>query len=625
MPGFWGRLLDIDLSSQRHKIYEIPGLIYRMFIGGRGLATWILWRELGDKWEDIDPLGPENILLVLTGPLTGYYPGGVKVIISGKSPQSNGVVGSAVSTELSIHLKAAGYDGLIIRGVSKDPVYLYIDDEKIEYRDASRIWGKDAIETLKYLREDTKIDFRREGAKPWPPSIYIGPAGENLVRTASVNAKWTHGAGYGGYGAVFGSKKLKAIVVRGRGPLPEVSDSEKFLSLRKEIISLIMKDYHMKHWGTPLGIYYTGATTSSEPIRNWQEEWHNVREFSHWELETKYWVRRYWSDYSCPLSCMKVSYVEDNGEIYLTDGPDYEMAAYLGSNLGIFDIKSVIKLSAEADRLGLCGIQTGNVMGFAFELFEKGIITKDDLGYELRWGDYECAKKLMNDITYRRGFGKILAEGTYRAALQIAKLKGLDPSEVLKYAVQSKGIGIGAHGIRSKADYPQPIAYVASVQGGDHTSVAGLPINTQESETWKVFLDSAVICMFTGFNVPEEKILDILNAVTGWRVSKEELYREIGPRILSIQRILLLLGGPDIYWDPRVHDENPKKFYEPLPSGPFKGWRADPEEVRKLKIQYFNELGWDEYGIPREETLNKLGIGYVSSAVKKIKKRLGLE
>lgn len=622
MYGYWGKLLDVDLNSGGFKIVKLPQTIIRKFVGGRGLAAWLLWRELGNKWEFVDPLGSENILLVLTGPLTGYYPG-VKLAISGKSPQSNGVIGSTVSSELAIELKAAGYDGIIIRGSSKDPVYLYIDDDKIELRDASKLWGKTSLELLKSLREELKTDYSREGANTWPASIYIGPAGENLVRTAAVNARWTHGAGYGGYGAVMGSKKLKAVVVKGRGPLPPVAKMDEFHKVRNHIIDILANKVHtFKLWGTPSEYFFAGNRKSSEPIKNWQEEWHNRLEFSHHELETRIWIKRYWSDWGCPLSCMKVSLVHLDGSYYVTDGPDYEMGAYLGSNLGIFNPKEFTALSALADLLGQCGIQVGNVMGLAFELYQRGILTKEDVGYELEWGNFKAASRLMADISYRRGIGEILAEGTYRASLKIAKKKGLKPEDVLKYAVQVKGVGIGAHGIRSRADYPQPIAYAANVQGGDHTSVSGLPTKTQASESWKAFLDSAVICMFNAIGVPEELIINMLNAVTGWNLTRVELYEDIGPRILTLQRVLLLLGGPDVFWDPRIHDDNPPRFYEPLPSGPFAGMKADANEVRELKLKYFRELGWDELGLPTSETLDKLDLRELKDCIERIKKRL---
>lgn len=619
--GFWGRLLEVDLSTGKTGEYRIPEEAYRRFIGGRGLATWILWRELGSRWPEVDPLGHDNILLFLTGPITGYYPG-VKMVVSGKSPQSNGVVGSTLSSEVAVHLKAAGYDGLLVRGRADSPVYIYIEDDRVEVRDASRLWGTRGTEFLRKLYEEVKPDWK-DGATPWPPTLYIGPAGENLVRTAVVMANYTHAAGYGGYGAVMGSKNLKAVVVRGKGALPKVADPEKLLSLRRELLSKLSGKHGLRYWGTAAGLYYCGVETSSEPVRNWQEEWHDRREFSVMRLEAEVWRRRFWADWGCPVACMKVSVVGEGGGAYVTDAPDYEMGAYLGANLGIFDVREAALLSAVADDLGLCGIQTGNVLGFAFELYEKGILTLSDVGYELRWGDSRTVRRLLEDIAYRRGIGKVLAEGTYRAARIIAGMKGLSEDEVLRYAVQVKGIGVGAHGVRSKKDYPQPIAYAASVQGGDHTSVAGVPADSSESESWAVLIDSLVACMFLA--VEEEVMIDYLNAVTGWDVTKEEVYKEIGPRTLALQRILLLLGGPDAYWDPRIHDDNPPRFYEPLPSGPYKGAKADREEVERMKREYYEGLGWDEHGIPREETLKKLGLEDAVEAVRLVKRRLGLE
>ncbi|MEM1961966.1 MAG: aldehyde ferredoxin oxidoreductase C-terminal domain-containing protein [Sulfolobales archaeon] len=609
--GSWGRLLRVDLSTGRMSTEEIHPMTYRMYVGGRGLATYLLWRELGRKWRDVDPLGPENILTVLTGPLTGYYPG-IKLVVSGKSPQSGGVVGSAVSSHVAYAIKAAGYDGIVVSGASRDPVYLYVKDDSVEVRDASKLWGLRGLELVRALRDDVGRDL---------PSLYIGPAGENLVRTAAVMARWFHAAGYGGYGAVMGSKRLKAIVVEGSGPLPPVANRDDFAKLRYEVIDKVAARTTFRRWGTTSGLWRVGYETSSEPIRNWQEEWHNREEFSHAPIERKHWVKNPWADWGCPLACMKVSRAVVDGVIYLTDGPDYEMGAYLGSNLGLFEVDKVIALSAIADDLGLCGIQVGNVVGFAVELFERGMLTEDDVGYTLRWGDFKSLKKLLEDIAYRRGFGAVLAEGVYRSAVEIAKRKRLPVEDVLKYAVQVKGIGVGAHGIRSRKDYPQPIAYAASVQGGDHTSVAGLPANSEESEVWSAFLDSAVICMFT--SVEEDTVLKFLNAVTGWSVTKDELYGTIGPRILSLQRILLLLGGPDVRWDPRKHDDNPPRFYEPLPTGPYAGSLVPREEVSKNLVEYYRQLGWDDLGIPTEETLRKLGLYDAVDVVRALRRELG--
>lgn len=600
MKGVWKHILEVDLSTGKHRVLELDEKVYEMFIGGRGFATYYLAKNYGEKWRELDPLSPENPLIVATGPLTGYYPG-IKMVISGKSPQSCGVVGSAISSEVAVELKASGYDAIVVKGASEQPVYLYIEDGKAEVRDARDLWGLTGRVLVEKLAE---ISRKEHGLERPPAAIYIGPAGENRVRTAVVMSKLAHAAGYGGYGAVMGAKKLKAILVKGHGKLPEVADPAKLAELWKKAVSVLADRLkRFRQWGTTFGNWYHGYHTSSTPVKNWQEEWHDKKEFSPAGFEERVWVKNPWADFGCPVGCMKVSRVRLGGRVYLTDGPDYEMAAYLGANLGVFKPEDATRLSAVADDLGLCGIQTGNAAGFAVELYERGVLTREDVGYELKWGDADALEKLLNDIAYRRGFGSILAEGTYRAALAVSKLKGVD---ALKYAVQVKGIAVGAHGIRSGKDYPQSIAYAGSVQGGDHTSVAGLPAKSTESELWFAFLDSAVVCMF--LDLGEQVLADYLAAVSGWDKGVEGIY-EASARIVTLQRLLLLIGGPDVKWVPEVHDDNPEKFYEPLPTGPYRGQSASREVVKEKLKQYYRELGWDERGVPTLETMKELGLG----------------
>ncbi|MCK5631947.1 aldehyde ferredoxin oxidoreductase, partial [Candidatus Bathyarchaeota archaeon] len=208
------------------------------------------------------------------------------------------------------------------------------------------------------------------------------------------------------------------------------------------------------------------------------------------------------------------------------------------------------------------------------------------------------------------------AQGTYRAALKIAELKKLD---VLQYAVQSKGIGIGAHGIRSGKDYPHIISYACSVQGGDHTSIASLPFHGSGSELWHIFNDSAVFCNFNSFGLRRKVILDFYEAVTGEELTQEEWCNFRGLRILQLQRAMLLLGGPDLKWSPKIHDDNPPRFYEPLASGPYKGRTVQKAKVLKAKQKYYGEAGWDENGIPTSESLRRLGLENVDTALGKLR------
>ena len=626
MPcGFIGKIVDIDLSREKISFMHIDEDIMQKWFGGRGLGVYILWRELGHIWEEIDPLGEENILLLLTGPLTGYYPG-MKIVIMGKSPESNGVVGSAISTEIGIELKAAGYDGIIIRGKAEKPKYIVIHDETIEILDATKFWGmagKDLLINLMKEAYDKIIKAENRKGKPKEPGIiYIGPAGEQKVRFAAVMSKWTHAAGYGGYGAVMGSKNLKAIVVKGTGPLPKIYDLQKYKEMLREIYKKIFENVTFRSWGTGAGAFRVGAVTSSEPIKNWQEEWHNNWEISVANFEARCWIKRFWGDYGCPVTCMKISYI-GHGKYKgaLTDAPDYELAAYLGTNLGIFEPEKIVYLSWLVDEYGLDGINTGNILGFVAELYERGIISENDLGgIRPIWGDVDAFAELIKMIVYRKNLGNILAEGIYRASKIISKIKNQD---VMRYAVHVKGIGVGAHGVRSKLDYTGPLSYTVSVQGGDHTSVAALPAVSPTGELKAIFDDSAVICMFTSW-LGFDTLMEFTRAITGWNIDTEKWTREIGLRILHMQRILLLLGGPDEYWDPRMDDDNPPRFYEPLPTGPYMGKKITKEEVEKLKKQYYEEVGYDQNGVPKEEYLRKLGIEDAIGALKRIKSRLGI-
>ncbi len=620
IKGYAGKFLEIDLSSGKISETKFSDEILKDYVGGRGLATKILWDRLGSKWEQTDPLAPENLLLFLTGPLTGFFPGG-RTCVSGKSPQSNGVVGSTVAGEFGVELKCAGYDGIIVAGEAEKPVCIFVKDSDVEIRDAAHIWGKDAKQTVAVLtrecRELLHERFPQKGEWKEPAILYIGPAGENKVRTAIVAAKWTHAAGYGGYGAVMGSKKLKAVVVKGSGPLPEVADMEKVKQLIHTVCEEVYESELWRRWGTGSAGYSVGAKTSSEPVRNWQEEWHDEKSFGVDQFENRVWVKQYWGDFGCPTTCLKVAVVK-KGKFKgaITDNPDYELQAYLGTNLGVFTPEENVFLACLIDDLGLCGIQTGNVMGFAAELFQRGILTKEDLdGLELKWGDVEAFAALAKKIAFREGVGDLLAEGTYRAALKIGEKKKRD---VLQYAVQSKGIGIGAHGIRSRKDYPEIYSYACSVQGGDHTSTACLPLDDFRSELVMIFNDSAVYCYFNIFGVPRQVKFDFYKAVTGIELTQEDWVNNKAMKILQLQRIMLLLGGPDFKWNPKVHDDNPPRFYEPLPSGPYKGKSVEKAEVRKEVMRYYEAVGWDEDGIPKPETLKRLGLDYAEKALDRL-------
>ena len=610
--GYTGKFTEVNLTSSCITDVSLDEMVLRQYLGGRGLATKILWDRLGGQWSHIDPLGAENLFLVLAGPLTGYMLGS-RICVSGKSPASNGITGSTASGEFPVEFRCAGFDGLIITGRAESPVYLLVTDGQVEIRDATKLWGLDGKQTTQAITKEVRglMQTRRPDFGLWkePGIIYIGPAGENLVRNAAVMQKWTHACGYGGYGAVMGSKHLKAVVAKGTGPLPAVAHPKALPPLLQKTYDEIFVDPQRGFWGTGAAGYSTGAEASSEPVRNWQEEWHDEKSIGVINLETRNWVKRYWSDFGCPRACMKLATVR-SGPLKgaITDNPDYELEAYCGTNLGIFDPDGVVYVSSVVDDLGLSGINSANTMGFAAELYQRNILTTEDFdGIAPTWGDAAAMGELAKLIAERRAIGDVLAEGTFRAAKTISELKGVD---VTPYAVQFKGIEVGAHGIRTGHHFPY-LGYALSVQGGDHTSIPRPPL----SEASAALTDSLVVCNISlGFGRTDH-IWPFLKVVTGWEMTQEAWMTVDGRRIIQIQRAALLLGGPDVFWDPLVDDDNPPRWYHPLPSGPYKGSAPQRDEVLEMRKTAYGEMGWDARGIPTTEELESLGLHDVDRAL----------
>jgi len=616
--GYAGKWLDIDLTNNKIEDITFPYKTLEQFFGGRGMATKILWDRVADKWTDMDGLDPENPLIFATGPMTGIYPG-ARICVSGKSPVSNGVVGSTAATEFAVEIKNTGYDGIIFTGKSPEPVYLLVTDDGPELVDAKHLWGLDGETTLIKLNKEVKetLTKRHPNVGLWkaPGSMYLGPAGENMVRNACVMTKICHAAGYGGYGSVMGSKNIKAVVAKSRNMFPKVDAPEAAKLLWRKAHAELIKVSDFRRWGTGHLGFGAGAGTSSEPVRNWQEEWHNETSMGVNRYMDRFWVKTKWADFNCTTNCMKVSCIQTGpwkGDI--TDVPDYELQAYCGTNMGIFDPEGNVHIATLMDKLGHSGINGANTLGYAAELYQRGILTEEDIGFKLEWGNVEAFDKLAHMVAYRKGIGDVLAEGTYRAALKIAEMKGLEPEELLKYAVHVKGIEIGAHGTRSDKDYTHDISYAASVQGGDHTSVA---VDGYYDMSGAVFYDCAVFCTFTARGPSQELIFDFAKAITGYPITLHSWRSVTGPRIVTLQKALLLMSN---MWEPIKDDDNPPRFYEPLPSGPYEGKTTDRELV-DMKLQaYFDTLGWDERGIPKKETLDRLDLGDVDQYMVKYRR-----
>jgi aldehyde:ferredoxin oxidoreductase len=621
MPGgYAGKWLEVDLTKEKIKEKVYSDKILEQYFGGRGLAAKVAWDTVGKKWADLDPLSPESPLMAFTGPMTGIYPGS-RICISGKSPASMGTVGSTAATEFANEVKSAGYDGVTFVGRADHPVYLLITNDDVGLSDARHLWGLDGEQTIIKLNKEVtdELKKRKPNVGLWkdPGIIYIGPAGENKVRNAAVMTKICHAFGYGGYGSLMGSKNLKAVVAKGRGMLPKVDAPETVKLLWKKTHQHLIKRTEFRRHGTGYAGYTVGAVTSSEPVRNWQEEWHNETGYGGPQFETRFWVKKRWADFNCTVNCMKVSCIKTGkwkGDI--TDMPDYELQAYCGTNFGIFDPEANVHLSALVDKLGHSGINGPNTVAFAVELHQRGILDEEDFGFTPIWGDPDTFDEILRMMATREKIGDVLAEGTYRAAFKIAEMKGKKPEELLKYAVHVKGIEIGAHGTRSDEDYTHDISYAASVQGGDHTSTCTDGYNEMSGA---VFTDSAVFCNFNYFGVPQSLVFDYAKAITGFPITVKRWREETGPRIVTLQRALLMLGGPDLKWEPIKDDDNPPRFYEPLPTGPYKGRTTDKQLVDERLQTYFQTLGWDERGIPTKDTLKRLDLEYLEKSMAKLR------
>ena len=590
IPGYAGQLLEVDLSAGTTQAVPLDPKVARDYIGGRALGVKLLWDAYGENWANVDPLGPEAVLCLLAGPTSCFTPSKAMAVF--KSPLSGGAMGSAVSGDYPSTIRFAGYDGVVIKGKASSPVYIYIKDDEVEIRDASDWWGKDVRETFDAIREEY----------PFSDPLYIGPAGENVVEISSIMANWYRACGRGGSGAVMGSKNLKAVVAIGTGPAPELTDADGVYQImdwsRQEIPFL---SANMHEYGTTSIIHGAGADSNSEPVRNWQEEWHDEKQTQVQFFASDQWVRRYWADYGCTLACSKAGRIK-SGPYAGTpiELPDYEGGAYVGPNFGIYDINEISYLADRFDKWGIDVISGGNVVGWAAELFQRGVLSAADLGgIELEWGNAEAFDKMITMVANREGIGDTLAKGVLAAS----KIIGQDTEQ---YAVQVRGIELGAHGVRSGLDYTAGlITYALSTQGGDHTSIA-----FPGTEMW-LLEDTLVTC---GFATGPVDMLGMLNAITGFGITEEELNTVMVPRWVALQRLTVYLAG----W---THDDahNPPRFFEPLPSGPTEGQAIDPEaEAADIQTAY-GVFGYDERGIPTTETLNRLGLGDLDSVFAKLR------
>lgn len=600
MFGWTGTILRVDLSDGTIKKEAIDPKDAALYIGARGLATKIMMNEVDPK---VDPLSPENKLIFMTGPLTGTFAvaSGRYVVVS-KAPLT-GTIGSANSGgHFGPELKFAGFDGIIFEGRAEKPVYLWIDEDRVELRSAEHIWGKNVHETTDELLKETAEDAR---------VACIGPAGEKMVLFATVMNDKNRAAGRSGMGTVMGSKNLKAVAVRGSKSV-EVAKPEAFLEAckdaRKKTKEHPVTGAGLPTYGTEILINVVNQV-GALPTRNWRDGgvFEHAEDISGETLREKYLVKNK-ACFGCPIGCGRVTRIPEGRFKSFGEGPEYEPGWAYGASCGVRDLAAISKANFICNELGLDPITMGTTIACAMELYERGIISREIAGMDLRFGNADAIVELTRLTGMREGFGDRLAEGSYRMAESFGHP---ELSMSVKKQEMPAYDGRGAQGMG--------LEYATSNRGGCHvrgymTSVEILgipqkldPLVTTDKAAWlKIFqdltavVDSAGICLFTTFAIGLPEISSMLRSALGLDLSDEEVLKA-GERIWNLERLFNIAAGFTSADDTLP----PRLLKEPIPSGPAKGKVV---ELDKMLPEYYQVRGWSEEGIPTDDKLAELSI-----------------
>ena len=608
------------MSKQTVSKENIDPLSYRRYMGGWGFIAYHLLKE---TVPGIDPLGPDNKLIIAPGVLTGApIACSGRAAIGAKSPLTNGFGAAEAGGFFSAELKHAGCDCIIVEGSSEKPVYLWANDGEMDIRDASSLWGLDTGSTLDKIRLEQNC--------PTAKAAMIGLGGENLARIACIMDGEKDAYGRTGLGAVMGSKKLKAVAAHGTHAT-KVADPDKLRSYALEIAKNV-RDYpsELHLWGTG-GDLTSSVKDGNLPTRNFRDG--NFP--SPKRISSMYWKEQgemigMEGCYACPIRCKKVVKISKPWEVDPRyGGPEYETEASLGSDCGVEDEKAIFKGNELCNRYSLDTIETGATIAFAMECFENGIIGKDDTGnLDLRFGNGDAMVRMVDMIAKREGIGDLLAEGTKRAA---QKLGG----NAMKYSIQVKGQELPMHEPRLKRALG--VGYAVSPTGADHCHNLHDPSITTNPEPYRPFgfleplpledmgpkkvqaliyrqsliamMNSIGFCMFYLFQskCTPNSLTDIVRAVTGWDTSLAELAK-MGKRALTMARMYNIREGFTA-----EDDWLPPRFFVPTTSGALSNTAVDPDRLRNAIHVYYETMGWDrETGIPKRTTLEQLDIGWIA-------------
>jgi aldehyde:ferredoxin oxidoreductase len=614
--GWTGKHIRVDLTCSAISVMEDDLELMKNYLGARGIGIKTMMDEIDPK---IDAFEPQNRFIIATGPLTCTPPAGNRTYFVTKSPLTGGIANAGVGGYFGSELKFAGYDFIIFQGKSKRPVYLWIDNDKIELRSAEHIWGKGTEESEELLIKETD---------PMAHIAAIGPAGENLVRLANVITGGVTGAraaGRGGVGAVMGSKNLKAVVARGTGGVKladmaafkqHVGKALDFWNNPTESCVKVLADH-----GT-IGVVSFTNDLGILPTRNFQTGvFEGADKISGETFAEKYSVRGATPSkacFACPAGCARLSNVKEKGYEGKGEGPEYESVASLGAVTGVDNLPAVIKASRMCNDMGMDTISAGVTVGCAMELFERGFLPEKDVGYALKFGDAEGLLDLVHNMATREGFGWILGEGSFRLAdryghpelsmtVKKQELPNYDPRGVKGQGLAFVTNNRGADHCRAEVNCSEiyettMLGYWSPEKDVDRHAIKGKAKMTKHYQDYCAWAyDSLGYCYFLLMDTPEKDVVDLLESATGIDFGGVDALNKIGERIFTLERLFNLRAGMSA-----KDDTLPKRFLkEPMPEGPSKGQVFEQDQILP---EYYKLRGWDENGVPEPEKLMELNI-----------------
>jgi aldehyde:ferredoxin oxidoreductase len=612
--GFMGKILRVNLSAGDLSTEAINQEWARKYLGGAGLATRYLYDEMP---AGSDPLGPDNPLIFMTGPLTGTASASAsRYSVVSKSPQT-GIWGQANSGgSFGPALKRSGFDGVIFEGISPRPVYLKIVDGQAELCDADHLWGKTVPETEDTIQEGSDHKFTIAS---------IGPAGENLVRFAAIMNNKHRAAGRCGLGAVMGSKRLKAIACSGKDPV-HIAHEDQFREAAKRQIGFLdesMLKVVFDTFGTNM-IADMVNVRGGYPTRNWQESvFEGIEAVNAEGIADSVFVEGV-ACFACPVTCGRRTEIkEGKWQGNTGEGPEYETTNTFGAMCGISDINAITMANYLCNQYGLDTISTGSTIAFSMECFERGILTQDQSdGLEIKFGNADLIVELVEKIAHRNGIGNLLAEGTHIMSQELGQGSQ-------HFAMHVKGLELPAYDPRAAKICG--LGYVSANRGGDHITsyveaptFIDVPLLVIEDSTIKdpfiadpaeakvivdmenalTALDAIGCCKFMGMGLTSQDMVDLVTFATGWDFTVEE-YIACGERNYNLARAFCIREGID-----RQMDTLPERLMkDPLPSGPAESMLIERETLEELKDAYYDFRGWEKAtGIPSAEKLIDLGL-----------------